>query len=81
LSWKEDRDFVIARILAVGNWESLRWLLQRVSKAELREWLHQRKGGGLSARQLRFWETTLGISHRIVSGWIASPARQCWEGR
>ena len=29
LSWKADRDLIIARLLAVGNWNSLRWLRRR----------------------------------------------------
>jgi hypothetical protein len=81
LSWKADRDLVIGRILAVGNWDSLRWLRRRVPDAELRNWLEHRRGAGLSNRHLRFWELILKLPHRQVNAWFADPARQLWEGR
>jgi hypothetical protein len=81
LSWKADRDLVIARILAVGNWDSLRWLRRRLPDPELRDWLIQRRGAGLSNRHLRFWELILGLPHRQVNAWLAQPGRQAWEGR
>ena len=34
LSWKADRDLIIARLLAVGNWGSLRWLRRRLPDSE-----------------------------------------------
>jgi hypothetical protein len=81
LSWKADRDLIIGRILAVGNWESLRWLRRRVPDEELRAWIIRRRGAGLSNRHLRYWELILDIPHRTVNAWLAHPARQIWEGR
>lgn len=81
MSWKTDRDLVIARILAVGDWDSLKWLRRRVSDDELREWLRHRRGAGLSNRHLRYWELMLDLPRREVNGWLADPARQAWEGR
>jgi hypothetical protein len=81
LSWKTDRDLIISRILAVGNWDSLRWLRRRFPDEELRDWLIRRRGAGLSNRHLRFWELMLNIPHRTVNTWLADPARQIWENR
>src|ERR1700722_17706167 len=81
LSWKADRDLIIGRILAVGDWEALRWLHRRVPDEELRVWLVQRRGAGLSNRHLRYWELILGLPRRQVNAWLADPARQIWEGR
>jgi hypothetical protein len=81
LTWKADSDLIIGRILAVGDWESLRWLLRRLPKPALRAWLQQRQGAGLSARQLRFWEIIVAVPRREVNSWLANPARQVWEGR
>jgi hypothetical protein len=64
LSWATDRDLIIARILAVGNWDSLRWLRRRFPDAELRDWLIQRRGAELSSKHLRFWELILDLPHR-----------------
>ncbi len=81
LTWAGDRDLIIARLLAVGNWNSLRWLRRRLPDAELRAWLMHRRGAGLSNRHLRFWELILGLPRRQVNAWLADPARQIWEGR
>jgi hypothetical protein len=81
LSWAKDRDLIIGRILAVGNWQSLRWLRRRFPDAELRAWLVQRRGAGLGSRHLRFWELILGLPHPQVNAWLAQPGRQAWEGR
>jgi hypothetical protein len=81
LSWKADRDLIIARILAVGNWDAIRWLCRRVPDAELRSWIERRRGAGLSNRHLRYWELVLGLPHRQVNAWLAQPGRQAWEGR
>lgn len=81
LSWAADRDLVIARILAVGDWESLRWLRRRVSNDELAQWIVQRRGAGLSNRHLRFFELILDLPHREVNTWLADPARKIWEAR
>ncbi|MCC7352282.1 MAG: hypothetical protein IT330_00890 [Anaerolineae bacterium] len=81
LTWDEDRDLVIARVLAAGDWDAVTWLRGRAGDPLLRQWLQERRGGGLSARRLRFWELILGLSHRRVNGWLAAPGRRIWEGR
>jgi hypothetical protein len=81
LSWAEDRDLIIARILAVGDWKSIRWLRRRLPDEELRQWLQRRRGAGLSSRHLRFWELILELPRREVNAWLAQPGRQAWEGR
>jgi hypothetical protein len=81
LTWTADRDLIIARILAVGNWDSIRWLCRRVSDDELREWLVRRRGAGLSNRHLRYWELILKLPRRQVNEWLRDPARQIWEAR
>ena len=81
LTWKADSDLIIGRILAAGDWEAVRWLLRRLPRPALRHWLERRRGAGLSARQLRFWELVLGMPPRQVDTWLADPKRQVWEGR
>ena len=71
---------MIGRILSVGDWESIQWLLQRLGHDELRQWIEQRRGRGLEPEQLRFWEVVLGIPHRTVSAWIAA-GDPAWLGR
>jgi hypothetical protein len=81
LTWKADADLSVGRILTAGDWEAVHWLLGVLPKPALRDWLEPRRGAGLSARQLRFWELLLGLSHRQVNTWLADPARRLWEGR
>jgi hypothetical protein len=44
MSWKTDRDLVIARILAVGDGESNRWLRRHTTDDELRQWFRETRG-------------------------------------
>ena len=81
LTWRADADFITGRIMAVGDWDSVRWLRRRLGDAALRDWLLRRRGRGLSARQLRFWELIFDLPHREVNAWLADPARRVWEGR
>ena len=81
LNWKSDSDLIIGRVLAAGDWDAVRWLLRVVPRLELRDWLEQRRGAGLSSRQLRFWELILELPHNEVKAWLADSGRQVWEGR
>ncbi len=81
LRWEADRDLIIGRILASGDWLSVRWLRRRAGDQALQAWLHHRRGGGLTPRQLRYWELIFGLPRRTVDQWLAQPARQIWDRR
>ena len=81
LSWPEDRDFILRRILEQGSWQDIRWLRRRVDDESLRQAIVRRRGKGLSPRQLRFWELILGIPRRYVDAWLRLPGRQVWDQR
>lgn len=81
LTWEADAELVIGRILAAGDWQAVLWLLRLLGKPALRDWLERRRGAGLSARQLRFWEVILDLPRRQVNAWLADPGRLVWEGR
>ncbi|MEW5869920.1 MAG: hypothetical protein AB1894_11635 [Chloroflexota bacterium] len=81
LSWTDQRDFVIRRLLQSGNWQALTWLRLELGDAELRRWIEQRRGAGLSPRQLRFWEAVLEMPHAKVTRWVHDAARHPWERR
>lgn len=61
LSWEHDRDFITRRILEAGDWRSITWLRTALGDDGLRAWLSDpaRRPGGLSRRQIRFWEIAL----------------------
>jgi hypothetical protein len=81
LTWEADADLIIGRILAAGDWEAVRWLRGLLPDPALQAWLERRRGAGLSARQLRFWELVLGLPRRQVNRWLTEPGGQVWEGR
>jgi hypothetical protein len=81
LRWDRDRDLIVGRLLAVGGGDAIRWLRTRLGDADLRAWLLEHRGAGLSPRQLRFWECVLGLPRRTVTGWLKSPERAAWDRR
>lgn len=81
LTWENDRDLIIGRVLASGGWDAVTWLRSRVGDRALREWIKRHQGRGLSPQQLRFWELVLGLPHRRVNAWLAAEGRQIWDQR
>ncbi len=81
LSWEENPDFIIRRILQVGDWQSINWLRAQIGDQALREWLLTHRGGGLTPRQLRFWGLVLTLPSGLVTRWIRKSRSFPWEGR
>jgi hypothetical protein len=81
LSWEEDRDLILARVLSAGSWDAVTWLRSQVTDRELREWLARRHGAGLSPQRLRFWELVLELPHDQVNTWLAEERRKTWDVR
>src|ERR1051325_8349135 len=81
LRWDRDKDLIIARILAQGDWHAAHWLVETLGKDNLREWLRSRKGRGLDARVLRFWEVALDLPHREVTEWLREQSHLPWQTR
>ena len=82
LSWENDRDLIMARVLTVGDWDAVTWLRSRVGDRALREWIERHRGSGMSPQSLRFWgELVLGLPHREVTAWLAARGRQIWDKR
>ncbi len=74
------RDFVIARVLASGPLDAIRWLRRQYGDDVIRVWIIRHSGRQLSSRQLRFWETVIGLPAVDVQLWLAEPERRLWEG-
>jgi hypothetical protein len=81
LRWERDRDFIVGRVLAHGSWQAVQWVREQLDDAALRAWLRERRGRGLSPRQLRYWQLALGLPRREVTAWLAAPERQIWDRR
>ncbi len=81
LSWPADRDFVIARILGAGDWDSVTWLRERVEPDQLRQWLIRRRCRGLDAKRIRFWELILDLPADQVEEWVRAARAGVWGRR
>jgi len=81
LSWEEDHELIVARILSSGDWKALTWLRSHTGDHFLCEWIERHEGGGLSPPKLRFWELILGLPHRQVNTWLTAERREIWGKR
>jgi hypothetical protein len=81
LRWETDGDLIIGRILASGDWPAVRWLRKRAGDQALQSWLQNRRGAGLTPRQLRYWELIFRLPRRTVNRWLAQSERQIWDRR
>jgi hypothetical protein len=52
-----------------------------VPDVELVNWIVQRGGRGLDARQLRFWQVVLDLPSADVDRWVKQARDGPWEGR
>jgi hypothetical protein len=81
LRWPRDREAIIARILASGNWEATRWLRAQIGDEELGRWIEKRRGRGLPAARLRFWELIAELDPAQVDAWLAEREEEPWTRR
>ena len=76
LDGQRDGDFVAARLLESGSWQSLLWLCRAAGDDALQRLVRQRCGRGLSRGQLRFWQLRWGLPKGLVDGWIRRRANR-----
>lgn len=81
LSLSTDRDLVIRRILSNGSWDAITWLRKAIGDEDLRKWILDHQGRGLSPRQLRFWELILDLPKRKVNTWVKVARGTEWHKR
>lgn len=81
LSWPEDRDLVIGRVLAHGPWPSVQWLWRKVGDDGLREWIETTRGRSLDRKRLSFWRLILGLPSEQVDRWLEEREENPWENR
>jgi hypothetical protein len=79
LSWEEDADLMIARILSRGSWKATRWLRAKAGDDRLKEWIIHNRGRGLGPRHLRFWELILDLPQGQVNEWLATGEQTFWR--
>ncbi len=81
VSWEANRESLIARVLAHGDWDAIRWLRATAGDGAIRAWIVATRGRRLSRRQIRFWQLLLALPEDEVEVWLALPERQVWDGR
>ena len=81
LRWDKDRDLIIARVLASGDWNAIQWLRDRTDPETIHQWIIDHRGRGLTPRQLRFWALILDLPERQVKAWLQEMDRDEWRRR
>lgn len=81
LSWPEDRELIIRRLLTDGSWDAIRWLRRRIGDDGLRKWLISHQGRGLSPRQIRFWSLLLALPKLQADCWVRAARSAPWSRR
>jgi hypothetical protein len=70
-------DLVVLHVLTRGGEEDRRWLVRRFGDRGIRRWILERRGRGLTVRQMSPW-----ISERTARRWQHDdPYAQIWENR
>ena len=81
LSWSEDAELIIRKVLESGGWESVKWLLATTGYAWLKSWVIRRRGAGLDPKRLRFWQLALNLPEETVTNWITENGSNPWQQR
>jgi len=81
LSGEEGRHTIVRRLLESGGMQAVRWLRKHLSNEEIRDFIIQRRGRGLSSRRLRFWSLIVGISRKDVDEWLEASRQNPWHKR
>ncbi len=76
LDGRRDGDFVAARLLESGGWQSILWLCRAAGDDALQRLVRQRGGRGLSRGQLRFWQIRWELPKRLVDSWLKRDAHR-----
>ena len=81
LTLTSDSDLITSRLLQAGDWRSICWLREQLDDDDLRSWLLEHKGGGLSPRQLRYWQVILELPSGMVNEWVRAARDNPWGRR
>ncbi len=81
LSWERSRHTIVLRLLEKGGLQAVRWLQERLSDDEIREFIIRRRGRGMSPPRLRFWSLLVDIPRSEVDQWIEAARRDPWHSR
>ena len=81
LSWKQDSDLIVRKVLEAGGWDSVKWLIATTGNAWLKSWMLQHRGAGLDPKKLRFWQLALSLPKDKVDAWITDNNSNPWQAR
>lgn len=81
LTWQKYRDFIIRRLLQVGDMDAWQWLKRHLSDAELRNWIIENHARGLNDRQIRYWSAMLDIPDTLADAWVEAFHASLWGQR
>jgi len=73
---------VLERVMQVGGWDEMRWLLRTYGRRRLQEFLEDRGRRVLAPRELRFWAFVCGVPAEEQERWVTEARRRerMWRG-
>ena len=81
ITWRNDSDLVIGKVLQNGQWQSIKWLIKAAGHNGLRKWFIRHQGAGLEAKKLRFWQLVLELPSELVDKWVEAFFANPWSTR
>jgi hypothetical protein len=72
---------VVERVMQLGGWDEMRWLLKSFSRDRLRAYLEHRGRRVLAPRELRFWMFVCGVPLEEQDDWAEDARRREFEWR
>ena len=75
-------DAIVERVMALGGWSEMQWLLRTVDRERLRTFLTERGSRVLPARELSFWTLACEIPEETAAVWCQDARRReyLWRG-
>jgi len=68
--WTELPEVVIERVMALGGWVQMQWLLNEVETEDLRSYLERKGARVLPPREIAFWGLACSVPDALVQEWV-----------
>ncbi len=78
ISWARHRDYIIERLLSVGDHEAIGWVRRTAGDEYLRDWIIRSRARSLRPEQVTFWGLILGLPPTVVQDLLDTDRR--WTG-
>ena len=77
-SWTELPDVVVERVMSLGGWAEIQWLIREVGVERLRSYLERKGARVLPPREVAFWGLACSVPDALVQEWVTD-SRARWS--